>query len=101
MTTSFEWAGFASVVVTGLSPVLAALLPGCLERLRARRRRATRTPSRGQRGHVLRSGPDVRGEQVVRVSVSGTGGVAVAVHAVGADLAVHVVCACPKEQGPW
>lgn len=36
MTASFEWAGLASVVVSAAAPVLAALIPACLERRKAR-----------------------------------------------------------------
>lgn len=56
MTASFEWAGVASAVVSGLAPVLAALLPGWLERRRSRGRRQGTPPVAARRGAVRCTG---------------------------------------------
>lgn len=84
MTASFDWAGFASVVVSGLAPVLAALLSGRPERQRTGRGPATRAPAVGQT------------EPGVRVDVFGTQDVAITVH-VGPGPARCVVCTRAKE----
>lgn len=44
MTASFEWTGLTSVVLSGVVPVVAALVPAGLEHRRAKRIEARRRP---------------------------------------------------------
>ncbi|MCX4826017.1 hypothetical protein OG883_40805 [Streptomyces sp. NBC_01142] len=98
MTPSFEWAGLASVMVSGTAPLLAALVPVYLERRRISQR-ARHIPAGDGQQTQESSDSEERTGVSVRIAITPAQGDIVTISVVKGPAAVAQSTA--KERAPW